>query len=209
MTIPQETMTMILMLPVVATMIAFLRQVIGVRAFGIYTPLIITFAFLSTGLQYGLIIFLLVLVAGTMARLAVRRLRLLYLPRMAVVISIVALVIFALFWLSANFSANEKLLSLSIFPILIIITLVEKFVSAQIDKGTNTAIMLSAETLVLSVISYFIASWPWLQKLLLAQPGWILLTLVVNLALGNWTGLRLTEYFKFRAVIRHADYTKK
>ncbi len=44
--VPKETVVLILMLPIVATIIAFARQVIGVKGFGIYTSLIITFAFL-------------------------------------------------------------------------------------------------------------------------------------------------------------------
>lgn len=196
------------MFPVVATTIAFLRQVIGIKAFGIYTPLIITFAFLATGLKYGIMIFLLVLAAGTIARILIRRLRLLYLPRMAIVLTIVAGVIFTLFWANERFGNNELAL-ISIFPILIIITLVEKFVAAQIDKGFNTAVILSAETLALSTIAYFIASWAWLQSLLLHQPAWILITLAINFALGRWTGLRLTEYFKYREVLRHVEDTKK
>lgn len=196
------------MFPVVATTIAFLRQVIGIKAFGIYTPLIITFAFLATGLKYGIMIFLLVLAAGTIARLLIRRLRLLYLPRMAIVLTIVAAVIFVLFWANEKFG-NGELAIISIFPILIIIILVEKFVAAQIDKGFNVAVILSAETLALSIIAYFIASWAWLQILLLNQPEWILLTLIINIALGRWSGLRLTEYFKYRQVLRHVEDTKK
>ena len=37
----------------IATFIAFLRQIVGIKAFGIYTPLLITFAFLATVLQIG------------------------------------------------------------------------------------------------------------------------------------------------------------
>ena len=202
MTIPTETLTLILMLPVVATVIAFLRQVVGIRAFGIYTPLIITFAFLATGLKFGLLIFVIVLLTGTLARVLVRRLHLLYLPRMAVVLSIVALVIYGLFWLAASYGGSQELVSLSIFPILIIIILVEKFVSAQIDKGTQVAIRLSIETLILS-IAFYIASWPWLQQILINQPGWIVLTIIINVLMGSWSGLRLVEYFKYREIIRH------
>jgi len=55
--VPKETLVFLLMLPIVAIVISFARQVIGIKGFGIYTPLIITFAFLVTGLKYGLIFF--------------------------------------------------------------------------------------------------------------------------------------------------------
>ena len=144
--IPEQTLILILMLPVVATIIAFLRQIVGIKAFGIYTPLIITFAFLSTGLGYGLLIFLIVLVSGTLTRLLLRRFRLLYLPRMAIVLSIVAFVIFGLYWAGQQISENN-LYSISIFPILIIITLVEKnkirFIHASSSRGVVESDLLS------------------------------------------------------------------
>ena len=48
--VPQETVVLLLMLPIVATIIALARQIIGIKGFGIYTPLIISFAFLAKSL---------------------------------------------------------------------------------------------------------------------------------------------------------------
>lgn len=200
--VPRETVVLILMLPIVATLIAFTRQVIGIKGFGIYTSLIITFVFLSTGLKYGLVIFVIVLITGTLMRFVVRRLRLLYLPRMAIILTLVALVIILVF-LGAVFFGRVGFLNVSIFPIIIIIILVEKFIAAQIEKGNRAAIILSLETVALSILCYFIASWPWLRDIVYLRPEWIFLTIVINIFLGKWTGLRLSEYFRFREVIKH------
>ena len=51
--VPLITVTLLLMFPIIATMIAFLRQVVGIKAFGIYTPSIIIFAFLSFNIGNG------------------------------------------------------------------------------------------------------------------------------------------------------------
>ena len=45
--VPEQTVLLLLMLPLIATLVAFFRQVIGIKAFGIYTPSIITFALLA------------------------------------------------------------------------------------------------------------------------------------------------------------------
>jgi len=207
--VPQETVILLLMLPIVATVIAFARQVIGIKGFGIYTPLIISFAFLATGLKYGLAFFITILLVGTLVRFLVKRLRLLYLPRMAIVLTVVALAILILF-LEGAYSGRLGLIAASIFAILIMITLVEKFVAAQIQRGAREAIVLTSETLILSVISYWIISWPWLQNLVFHFPLWaILATVIINIFLGKWTGLRLSEYFRFREVIKHVELPEK
>lgn len=200
--IPFETIILILMLPIIATFIAFLRQVVGIKAFGIYTPLIITFAFLATnGLKYGIVIFLSVILSGMLLRLILKPLRLLYLPRVAIMLSLVALVVLLMLTLGGNLR-RTGLVSVSIFPILIMITLVEKFVAVQIEKGNKTAIVLALETLLISIVGFYIASSHGLIIILSTWPWIVLVTIPINLFLGKWTGLRLSEYLRFKEILK-------
>ncbi|OGI25057.1 MAG: hypothetical protein A3J76_02380 [Candidatus Moranbacteria bacterium RBG_13_45_13] len=200
--VPLDTLVLVLILPIIVTMIAFFRQVIGIKAFGIYTPAIITFAFLATNdIKYGITIFVTVIVVGTATRFFLKRARLLYLPRVAIMITIVGFSILLLLFTGGRWN-RTGLASVSIFPILIMITLVEKFIAVQIEKGNRTAVILSLETLFISIIGYYIASWPLLIKMILNYPWLSLLTIPVNIFLGKWTGLRLSEYFRFRQIIK-------
>lgn len=196
-----DSLFLLLILPIVATIIAFGRQVVGIRAFGIYVPSIITLTFVTTELKYGLIIFLVLLITATLTRLAARRLRLLYMPRMAIVLSVVAFAIF-LMLIASSYLNQPGFLSISIFPILVMIILTEKFVEAQIEQGQKTAIILTIETLVLAIVSYMIVTWDSFETFLMAYPEAILITLVLNLALGRFTGLRLSEYIRFRTLFK-------
>jgi len=207
--VPQETLIFLLMLPIVATIIAFARQIIGIKGFGIYTPLIIAFALLAIGLKYGLIFFIAVVVVGTLIRLFIRKFRLLYLPRMAIALTGVAIAILVIFYFGAS-TQRIGLIGSSVFAILIMITLVEKFLATQIERGGKGAIFLTSETLALSIICYWVASWAWLQGFVLSNPILtIFLAIIINIFLGKWTGLRLTEYFRFRQVIKDIELPKK
>ncbi|OIP59106.1 MAG: hypothetical protein COZ29_01695 [Candidatus Moranbacteria bacterium CG_4_10_14_3_um_filter_45_9] len=203
--VPVQTVLLLLMLPVVATLVAFFRQVIGIKAFGIYTPSLITFALLAfdpNGLKYGIAIFVSVILVGMVTRFILKRFRLLYLPRVAITLSIVSLAILLILVIGGMYQ-RTGLASVSIFPLLIMITLAEKFVATQIEKGSRAAFILATETLVISVIGYFLVSWQTLTVLILEYPWVILSTFVINFSLGKWTGLRITEYFRFRKVTRH------
>ena len=206
--VPRQTIVMILMVPIVATIIAVSRQVVGLKGFGIYTPLIITFAFSETGLKYGLTVFLAVLLSGTLSRLIIKPFRFLYFPRMAMVMTMVALATLAILAEGA-YSSRTGLISVSILPILIIITLVERFVATQIEKGPRAAITLTVETLIISVLGFYVVSWRLLQAVLIDYPWVALLTIVLNIFLGKWTGLRILEYFRFREVIKNVELPKK
>jgi hypothetical protein len=200
--VPLETTVLILMLPVIATFIAFLRQALGIKAFGIYTPLLVTFAFLATnGLKYGVAIFLTVIISGLIIRFVLKSFRLLYLPRVAIMLSAVSLVVLLMLALGGGLK-RTGLASVSIFPILIMITIVEKFIAVQIEKGNKTAIILAFETLVISIFGYYLLHWASFVNLVIAYPWIVAFTLPINIFLGKWKGLRLTEYLRFREVIK-------
>ena len=202
--VPIQTVTLLLMLPIVATLVAFFRQVVGIKAFGIYTPSIITFALLAfdpNGLKYGIAIFVSVILVGMVTRLALKRFRLLYLPRVAITLSIISLAILIILVIGGIYN-RTGLAAISIFPLLIMITLAEKFVATQIEKGSRVAFLLAIETLLISIVGYFLVSWDALTALLLSYTWIVLLTFLINFSLGKWTGLRVTEYFRFRKIFR-------
>ncbi len=200
--IPLDTLVLVLILPIIVTIIAFFRQVVGIKAFGIYTPAIITFALLATNqIKYGITIFVTVIIVGTFTRFVLKKIRLLYLPRVAIMITIVGFSILLLLFVGGTWN-RTGLASVSIFPILIMITLVEKFVAVQIEKGGRTAVVLALETLLISVVGYYIASWHLLISAILQYPWISLLTIPINIFLGKWTGLRISEYFRFRQILK-------
>jgi len=202
--VPLQTAILLLMLPVVATLVAVSRQIVGIKAFGIYTPSIITFALIAfdpNGLKYGVAIFVGVIAVGMLTRYVLRRFRLLYLPRVAITLSVISFSMLAMLVFGGYFQRTGWAAA-SIFPLLIMITISEKFVAAQIEKGTKVALILAGETLVVSLIGYALISWPAFIALLLTAPWVVLLTLPVNVILGKWTGLRFSEYVRFARILR-------
>lgn len=204
--VPVSSIILILMLPIIATILAFARQAIGIKAFGLITPAMTTLSFLVMGLRYGLIVFAAILLAGTITRFLLRRLRLLYLPRMALVLTGVSFALLLLLGLGVT-NDRSGMLSFSIFPALILTILAEEFIAVQFKSGLRVAFTVTAWTLVLATICYFIVSSELFRTLIISYPELTLFTLPLNIILGQWTGLRLTEYIRFRRLLRHGQTT--
>ena len=202
--IPGNTVVLLLMLPVIATIIAFLKQVVGITTFGLYTPAIITLSFLALGLKFGLLILFIIIITGAILRGALEYVNLLHYPRIAIVFTISALIILAMLGLATYIGVRE-LAAIAVFPMLIMTTLAEKFVSAQSGKGVYAAVLLMIETTFVSLVCYWVVEWQYLQNLMLSYPEIILLLIVFNFGLGKWTGLRLFEYIRFREVMKHTE----
>lgn len=207
--VPELSLVFFLMLPVVATVISFARQVIGIKAFGLYVPLIITFAFLATGIKYGTVVFLLTLIVGTGMRFILRKIRLLYLPRMALTLITITISIYVLFLIAIHFD-KIGFVQVAVFPVLILVILSEKFIATQIHRDNRVAIILTLETLILATICYYLITWVGFQQFALNYPLIVIGgAIVINLLLGRWTGLRLTEYVRFKEVAKQIKKTKK
>lgn len=206
--VPVSSLYLVLMLPVIATIIAAARQVGGIKSFGIFAPTVIALSFLATGLKYGVTVFVVIIILGTAARLFARRFRLLYLPRMALVLSFLALAIFVMF-LIGSYLNKTGFIAISIFPILIMTVITEHFLTVQIEQGYKTAVRLTFETLALSLVGYFIGNWTIFKTTILAYPELILLTLLLNYLIGKYSGLRITEYIRFRSVFKNIRNAQK
>ena len=215
--IPANTVMLILMLPVIATVVSIMKQVVGLTTFGVYTPTIITLTFWILGIKLGLLTLLIVFLVGTGARSILKRYRLLYVPKMAIVLSSVAIAILFMLIVSIRFNLfDAQFYSLSVFPMLILSTLTEKFVDAQGSKGFKQAIVLTLQTVLVAVIAYIVIGgevdlylfklkFTALQGFMLGYPEVIILIIFFNIFLGRWTGLRLLEYVRFREVLRHVE----
>ena len=202
--VPVSTIALILMLPVIVTVVAFMKQVVGLATLGVYTPSILALSFIALDLSFGLLILFSILFIGTLTRLVLRQYRLLYIPRMAIVLSLVSLTILALLFIASSFGISGAL-SLSVFPMLMMSTMVEKFVNIQSGKGLRSALLLVGEAVLVAILCYYVAEWPALKTLVIGHPEVIFLFIFFNVLLARWSGLRILEYVRFREIIRFAE----
>jgi PKD repeat protein len=215
--IPDNTIALLLLLPIIATVVAFMKQVVGVTTFGIYTPSIITLSFLVIGMHAGLLTLLIAILVGTAVRPLLKRIRMLFIPKMAIVITLVSLALLLVLIASIYLDLfDAQFLSIAIFPMLILSTLVEKFVSAKSEKSYSSATVLMAETVFVAITAYFIAGgevdlgfvtfqFEFIKNLVMTHPEVVFLLIFVNIALGKWSGLRILERIRFREVLRHIE----
>jgi len=190
-----ETIVLLLLLPLVVSIVAAARHFIGFRGFGILIPATISVVLAATGVVNGILVFLTILAVATFARMVSRKLKLQYLPRMAVVLWFVCLGVLGMIFIFPT--------TISIFPILILILLAENFIEVQIEKSFREAVQLTLETLIIALIGWFILSLKSLQQFVLTRPEIVVLVpLVFNVILGRFTGLRLFEYWRFRRLLR-------
>lgn len=197
-----NTIVLLLLLPVIASLIALGRHLVGVRGFGIFLPAALSVTFVALGPLLGIGLFLLIVALSTGTRFFLKKLKikLQYLPRMALILWSVAVgVLGVLFLVPLD---GGVLANISIFPVLILALLAEDFTKVQIGKSIRVAVNLTGETLILALASYLVLASKIAQSYALLYPERVLiLTLLVDFLMGKYVGLRMMEIIRFRRLI--------
>lgn len=197
--VPANTIILILLLPLLATVMVFIRHIIGLPSLELFVPIAFSITLVSTGVWAGAILLATIILASTVARFVLKRVKIMQLPKMALSIFIVS--IFVLISLTA--SAYLGLLTvtqLSIFPVLILILLAEKIVTLQLTRSSVDIVSITATTLLMGLLGYFILSWTFLRAIILLYPEFIFLLIPINIMMGRYFGLRVTEMFRFSSI---------
>lgn len=189
-----------ILIPIGALVIVLMRNVVGIRTFGTFLPVLVALAFRETNLVAGLVLFSLLVAIGLAVRLYLERLHLLLVPRLAAVLTIVVLMMAALSVLSHRLGL-EIGLSVALFPMVILTMTIERMSVVWEERGPRDAIVDGLGSMLVASIAYGVMGLAVLQHLAFVFPETLLAVLAAILLLGSYTGYRLTELRRFRSFV--------
>lgn len=193
----QLVFQVLLMIPVGGLMIAFLRQMVGVKTFGTFMPVLVALAFRETGLLTGVIAFVMIVVLGLIIRGWFHKLQLLMVPRLAAVLTIVVLLMSWMALLAQNLGVPLGL-SISLFPIVILTMTIERMSMMWDESGSKEAIQVGIGSLACAILGCVIMTNATLVHLIFTFPELLLIVLALCILLGQYNGYKLSEYRRFK-----------
>jgi hypothetical protein len=195
----QETFRILLLVPIGALIVGFLRNVIGFPTFGVFMPVLLALAFRSTGLLYGLGIFAGILWLGYGVRSGLDRMRLLLVPRMSVILTLV-IACFTVLALAGNKLGMRNLMAVGLLPFVILTMIIERFFIVIEESGLREGLQMALGSAAVAMIAYAIISWEALQLTFFVFPELLAAVAALQVILGRYTGYRLSEVFRFRSL---------
>jgi len=183
-----------------ATILAIMGNVLGVRTFGVFGPVIICFVFLRAGLVWGLFLFFNIFLVSLAARALFEPLKLPASHRVAVTITIVGIYMSLIEMVGEAYHIKQLEFSI-LFPILISSWLGDRFANEVSERGWYHPTLRFFWTTIAIVVAYLSISYePFISWLISNPESWSLLILL-NIYLGIRVRFRLSEYFRFRSVL--------
>lgn len=187
------------MLPLGALVVAIIRQTVGIVTFGTFMPVLVALALRETSLLAGILMFSFVIFLGTVTRGYLSKLQLLMVPRLAAILVVVVGFIYLLSILSFMSGLYEGL-SMPLFPIVILTMMIERVSITIEESGLRDAMIASAGSLFVAVISYMVMTNHYVIYWVSTFPELLLIVLACCLALGRYNGYKLMEYYRFRMI---------
>ncbi len=197
----QNVYRILLMVPLGALIVVLMRNVVGMNTFGTFMPVLIALAFRETHLLWGVFLFVLLISMGLSIRFYFERLKLLLVPRLASVVTVVVLLMAGISVVSANLGLQRGL-SVALFPMVIMAMTIERASIIWEENGALEAFRQGLGTLVVALLGYMVMFNEILQHMVFLFPELLLVVLATTLLLGRYTGYRLTELRRFRSFVQ-------
>lgn len=201
------------MLPVVATLIGFTRHILGLRSLGIYLSILLTFILfkigniensyksdIRIGFTYGIPLIILIFTSTLFYQWLVKKISMHYYPKLSLVIfGVTATLIASIIILSLL--GIKNILLLDTFTLVLAVAVSEKYFSLLSRKNYKTTIFISLESLIIASLCYLLISWEVFQTIIINRPLLLLLLIPINIMIGKFTGLRLSEQLRFWGIL--------
>lgn len=201
--VPLELLTLIIMIPLGATVVTLFRNVLGLRTFGTFLPALVASAAHHTGYWWGVVGFIGLVVIISLTRRVLSKLELLHSPQLAVMLTAVIAAMLTISWAGVELGLRD-LARISLFPVAILAITAERFALLELEEGPLMAWTTMLRTIVVIGACYVTMHSLSLQILMLGFPELLLLIIALDIWLGRWMGLRMTEWIRFRSLLAPA-----
>lgn len=199
----QRTLALLLVLPIGALVTAVARVMIGIPTFGTFTPALLALSFVYAAWSTGIVILIGVVLIGIVGRRWLDHLKLLVVPRLGVILTMVVLsVIFIMSLLDyTRLTAGPQA---ALLPIVILTMLVERLYITGEEDGVGFTLKRVGGTAMVALCCFVLMQAQWLGEFLVTFPEVHLITAALLVGVGRYAGYRLTELWRFHDMVQLA-----
>jgi hypothetical protein len=195
----QGMFKLIMLLPVGALVVVFMRILIGVPTSGTFMPVLIALAFLQTELLPGVTSFVLVVAIGLLIRSYLSALNLLLVARIATLVILVTGII-SIFSVVTYQLGLIGGLTITFFPMIILAWTIERMSILWEEEGPQEVLIQGGGSLLVAILAFLLMDQALVRHLAFNFPELHLCILALVMIIGRYTGYRLLELGRFSSL---------
>lgn len=195
--IPFNFLIILLLFPLCGLIVAIFKNVIGLKTFGAFLPILIAFSLMQSGYWGGLLLFVVTISLIGLLTYVLDLWGILYTPKLSIVLG------FTIIWILFCTLIGVKyeipmLMNFTFFPIIVLALVSQQFTRVIVEDGYKDSFKILGQTVFITTVCYFIITAELIEAFFIIFPEMIMTVLGINLLLGKWIGLRLSEYKRFK-----------
>jgi hypothetical protein len=148
-----------------------------------------------------MVAFLIVIGVISLVHFPLEKWGILYTPKLVIMLVGVVVLFILVAYLAIELNITS-LAYLALFPIVVLTISAERFARTITEEGFVPALLLALQTLIVASIAYLAMNSDSMEAFFLAFPELFLTIVGFNLLLGQWVGIRVLEYVRFKALIK-------
>ena len=196
----QAVFKLLLLVPIGALVVVLFRVFIGIRTSGTFMPVLIAMAFMQTTLLTGVGLLTALVIVGLWIRSYLSQLDLLMVSRIAAVL-IVVVILMAVFSVVSHKLGLEQMLNMTFFPMVILAWTIERLSITWEEDGAHEVAVQGLGSLTVAIVAYLAMTNALVGHLTYNFPELLLAVLGIILLLGQYSGYRLNELFRFQSAV--------
>jgi hypothetical protein len=196
----QAVFRILLTIPLGVLVLVLMRNIIGFKTFGTFMPVLIALAFRGTELIAGVIFLVIIVALGLLVRFYLEHLKLVLVPRLASVLIVVVLLMATVTMLSYKLGIGVGL-SVSLFPMVVMTMVIERMAIVWEERGAGESLQQGLGSILVAALAYSVMNIPALVHIVFMFPELLFLVLATTLLLGRYSGYRLLELHRFKALV--------
>lgn len=197
----QSVLRVLLLVPLGALVVALFRNLVGIKTYGTFMPVLIALALRGFPLHLGLALVAVVIALGYFARFALERLRLLMVPRLSIMLCFVVLAV-TLFALTGQDTGASSLFAGALLPIVILTMLIERVYITTSEEGYREALMRAFWSVLVASAIHPIFRSAHAEYLMFSFPELVFVVMGALVWIGGYVGYRLSDVIRFRDLLR-------
>lgn len=201
-----ETILMIVSyVPLIITITAISRYILGIKTFGVYSSMILSLAYYFMGLRQGLVVTLIMILGSLIVRNALKKIQLHHLSRIGAIYTGEA-IFMLLFVIATTFIKSEDpffdFTAIPPLPLAMIMSVTDRFISNYIKRDFIGAARLTLETILIALFGWILIRSHELQTFLIYNLWLLPVAFIANILIGKYSGFRLTEMARFGQILK-------
>ena len=201
--VSKMALELLIAVSILATTVSIARYVIGSKTYGIYAPILLAIAYSYTGLRYGLTITVVVILTSLLSYSVLKKIRMHYITRIATNYTILAMILILFFVAIDRFGGwLENMSNIPPLAFISIAALSDFFIKQYVKKSLASSILTLTGTVLVAVAGWFVITREIISEYMVNNLWVLPLLTLINLLLGQFVGLRIKDYFRFKILNR-------